>query len=143
MAAIPTDDVPFEVSVVGEETKEKWFGKFRALRRLSHRAQMQRSRIRREMLGEHPQYATQRDIEMAIMFSDLAVSITQAPKWWAESGGGQDLVDDNVIVEVYNKAQAIQNEVLDEEKKKTLEDAKVLKKAVENPEEPTKEEDDD
>ena len=138
--ATQLNDEAFTVSIVGEETKEKWFGEFRALRRLSHRQQMERDRIRRGLLGDLPQYASARTMEQAIIFADLAVSVTKSPKWWAETGQGQDLVDDNVLREVWKGVQKVQGNVLEEEKKETEEAVKVLKKAVENPEPEEKEE---
>lgn len=141
--AAQLDEVPFTFSVTGDETGDKWFGEFRALRRLSHRLQMQRSRIKRELLGEYPQYASQRDIEQAVMFAELAVSITKAPKWWLETDGGQSMTDDNVIIELWKQVMKVQGKAVEEEEKKTADDAKVLRKAVENPEEPKLEEKDE
>ena len=127
------DEVPFEISVVGDTSGDKWFGKFSAIRRLPHRLQMMRSRIRREMLGAFPEKASQRDIEQAVMLSELAVSITKAPKWWLETDSGQEMIDDNVIIELYNKIQSIRDDDQKEEDAKTKADAAALKKAVENP----------
>lgn len=141
--AVTLDDQEFSLSVVGEVSGEKFFGKFRALRKLGHRLQMTRDRIKREMLGAHPEYASARTLEQAVIFSDLSVSITKAPTWWLESGGGQELVDDSVIREVWKKVIEIQGEPLEEEKKEAAESAKVLKEAVEHPEKEEKEEKDE
>ncbi len=126
------DDVAFTISLTGDTTKEKWFGEFRALRRLSFRQQMLRDRLRREYLGDLAQYATKRASEQAVLFADLFVSLTKVPDWWTASGNGQDLSDDNVLEAVWLEVQKIQGNLKDEEKKKTAADAEVLKKAVED-----------
>jgi hypothetical protein len=129
---MPVDDVAFTISVTGETTKEKWFGEFRALRRLSFRQQMARDRSRREYLGELAQYASGRALEQAVVFADLAVSLTKAPEWWTSSANGQDLCDDNLLEAIWMEVQRIQGNVKKEDEKKTKDDAGVLKKAVEN-----------
>jgi hypothetical protein len=137
------DDVSFNISVTGETSGEKWFGEFRALRRLSFRQQMMRDRARREYLGELAQYASARVLEQAIVFADLAVSLTKVPEWWKAAGNGQDLCDDNLLEAVWMEVQRIQGNVKDEDKKKTKSDAEVLKKAVENHEAAKEEKDDE
>lgn len=126
------DDVGFSINIVGETTQERWIGKFRALRRLSFRQQMTKDKLKREYLGDLAQYASSRAIEQAVVFADLAVSLTAMPDWWVSSGHGQELSDDNLIEAIWTEVAKIQGTLKEEDKKKTAEDAAVLKKAVEN-----------
>jgi hypothetical protein len=129
--ATPTE-MEFTISLVGDTTGEKWFGKFKARIRVPYRLQMMRDRLRREYLGEMPQYASARAQEQAIVFADLAVSLTEFPDWWKAAGNGQELCDDNLIEAIWSEVQRIQGAIKDEDKKKTQDDASALKKAVES-----------
>lgn len=97
--------VSFEVSVVGETTQEKWTGKFKAKPRLSHWEQIQKDKVRRELLGTDAASASERTIQYADIFSDFAarISLDHCPPWWNSTRGGLDLADDSVIAEVYTK----------------------------------------
>jgi hypothetical protein len=124
------DDVGFTISLTGETTKEKWFGEFRARKRLSFKQQMVRDRIRRELLGEYAQFASQRTQEVAVMFSDLAVGLTESPNWWKSSEGGQLLHDDNVLDAVWTEVAKIWGVIKEDDQKKVKTAAETLKTAV-------------
>ncbi|CAB4127009.1 hypothetical protein UFOVP75_53 [uncultured Caudovirales phage] len=92
----------FSISVIGERTQEKWFGEFTAKTLISHRDELRRDAIRRELLGgTNPQFADVRQKNQAELFAEMSIRITKAPSWWMESNGGMDMYDDNVIAEVY------------------------------------------
>lgn len=111
--SIGAKTVNFSISLIGNVTGEKWVGEFTTKLRLSHRDQLARDRISRELLGDtRPDFASPRAINQANIFSDLRVRLTQAPAWWKESAEGLDLEDDNVVAEVYNKALKFENDEL-------------------------------
>lgn len=116
--AIDANDAPFSLHVVGETTDETWKGEFRAKKRLSHRDQLTKDQVRRELLGGAPGQPTERALSTSMILSELRVRLTVFPKWWSETGFGIDLDDDNVIFEMYTKALAIEQEALDAKKKK-------------------------
>lgn len=126
-----TEPVTFTVSVDGEVTKEKYRGEFKTKPRLSHRDQMQRDRIRRELLGGDPKFADQRALYQAEIFSQLSVRIIKAPSWWIESNGGLDLEDDAVIAEVYQKTMKVEADAI-AEMQKGAEDAKADLRDIQN-----------
>lgn len=116
--ASDVNDVPFSISLIGETSDEKWVGDFRAKRTLSHRDQLRRDQIRRELLGASGGPPTERAMSIAMVLSEVAVRITKAPKWWAEKAEGLDLVDDNVVAEVYDHVMRVEREAVEEKKAK-------------------------
>lgn len=116
--ASDVNDVPFSISLIGDVSEEKWVGDFRAKKTLSHRDQLKRDQIRRELLGSQGGAPTERALSIAMVLSELAVRITKAPKWWAEKGEGLDLEDSNVIGEVYDNVTRIEREAAEAKKVK-------------------------
>jgi hypothetical protein len=91
-------------NVTGETSGETFSGAFRVLLVLSHAQQLERDRIRRELLGGQAQAAAdERAANQARIFSDLAVRIASAPRFWTESNNGLELVDDSVVKAVYDQ----------------------------------------
>jgi hypothetical protein len=119
---VKNDAVQFSIDVTGNVTGESWKGLFEALPRLSHRLQLQRDKVRRELLGDAPSGATERALELAALLSDLQVRLTTWPKWWADYKFGLDLLDDNILSEIGdNVVNIIQKE--EERLKKRAEEA--------------------
>jgi hypothetical protein len=110
--SLSNEPITFTISVDGEITGEKYRGEFKAKPRLTHREQLQRDRIRRELIGPDPSNAEVRALKQAEILSELAVRIVKAPSWWTESSGGLDLEDDAVLAEVYKQAMKAEEELL-------------------------------
>lgn len=126
--AVGVNTAKFNISLDGDSTGEKWIGEFTVKTRLSHRDQMRRDQFRRELLGDaRPDMASPRALNQASIFSDLQVRIVDAPKWWLEAANGLDLLDDNVVGEVYSKALEEESKVLQAIKKEGEEAVKDLK----------------
>lgn len=107
----------FTLSVIGDKTKEKWVGDFTSKVFLSGRDECVRDNFRREKLGFNPQHADVLSANLANMVSELQVRLTKAPKWWTESDSGFDLLDDNVLREVYTLVMAAEKAAFDAIKK--------------------------
>ncbi len=116
--AVESNESSFEVRVDGEVTGEIWTGTFMAKKRLSHRDQLKKDLVRRELLGGAVGPATERANSTAMILSELAVRITKAPKWWTAMGDGLDFQDDNVISAVYDAAMAVERDAAEAHKKK-------------------------
>lgn len=101
-----TEDSPFTIHVIGEKTKKLWDGTFRAVHFLSHRKMLQKDRLVREYLGPSADLAEERG--RAVALADCQVALTKAPEWWKEYDNGFELVDENVLVEVWRGIQAVQ-----------------------------------
>jgi hypothetical protein len=107
------DAIPFTISVTGDTTGEKWVGSFKAKARLSHRDQLTKDRIRRELLGPDAGNASTRALNQSEIFAQLTVRLSESPSWWRDSGNGLDLADDNVVAEVFEACLRIERESLD------------------------------
>src|SRR5271166_3321990 len=95
-------EAKFTISVVGETTGQSFSGIFRVKNRLSHREQLVRDETRRQILGNNSESASPRAMDQALVFSEIAAHLIEAPKFWELSDGGLDLEDDNVIRAVYD-----------------------------------------
>lgn len=113
----------FNISIVGETTKEKWLGKFRAKTVLSHRDYIKKDQERRRLLGSMGGEPDDRCRNISLIVSELSVRLVEVPKWWVETDGGLDLLDDNVLANVFNEAMRVEKEAY-EEKQKQAEAAK-------------------
>jgi hypothetical protein len=121
-------DQAFTISVVGEVSGETFRGEFRAFKFLTHRQQLLLDQKRRELLGANAEFSSARARNQAEIFSQLFVRLSEAPKWWIESGNGMDLVDDNIMVEVFNAVMKVEEEAVNVVKKKADEAKEALKK---------------
>lgn len=123
-------DAPFSISLIGDETAERWVGDFRAKERLSHRDAVIKDQRRREILGGMGGVPDERALSIAVIVSELSVRLTKTPKWWEESQNGLDLYDENVLADVYQKALKVQSEARKLREKKDDEDKKELQEEV-------------
>lgn len=114
------------LKVTGSFTGETWVGEFEFYRVLTHKQQLEKDRIRRGFLGEHGNEAAQNIQGRANAFADLAVRLISAPDWWEKSNGGLDLVDDEVLISLYEAVIKDENEFVAERVKKVAEAKKDL-----------------
>lgn len=122
------ETVEFLIVVEGDRTGEKWTGNFTALRRLSHRQELLRDRIYRELLGANPETASERAKSQAEIIADLKVCLVKTPEWWKNSGDGLDLADDNLIQELWKETIRIRVDAINEVKKAGEDATEKLKK---------------
>lgn len=115
--AIINTEVSFSISCKGEVTGEDYKGSFKVKTRLSHRDQLSRDRIRRDLLGVDAANASTRAHTQAEVFSQLAVRVTSSPSWWTDNADGLDLADDAPVKEVYAAALKAEQDAIDELKK--------------------------
>jgi hypothetical protein len=127
--ALPNSET-FTVNVTGDTTGENQTGKFIAKKRLSFNDQLRRDNFRRQMLGTAPGEPAPRAASMATVFSELLVRLLEAPSWWVDADEGRELEDENVIVEVYEKALKVENDAKEEMAKKAAEARGELTEAI-------------
>ncbi len=126
------DSVAFDVSIDGDRTGTLWHGQFRSFKRLSHRQELLRDRITRDLLGPNPAGASERAVSQAEMFAELQVSLVEAPSWWKEAGNGLDLGDDNIVREVWSRVMEIKLAAIEEITKRGAAAAEKLKDLAES-----------
>ncbi len=118
----------FTISVVGDVSGEKFFGIFKAKKCLTHRDRLNQDRVRRELLGTlNPDGASVGAHSIAEAISQITVRLTDSPPWWQGSSNGIDLVDGNVITEIYTSVIKIENDQIEAVKKAAQEAEKTLK----------------
>jgi hypothetical protein len=109
------EPVGFSINLVGDFSGNTWVGDFKTKPRLSYRDQLRKDQIRRELLGgERTEQASEDAMSFANLFSSLAVRLTETPTWWKEMNGGIDLLDENVVLEVWKKTMEIAKKANDE-----------------------------
>ena len=108
----------FEIHVVGDETLETFTGKFRAKEKLSWSDQLNIDRVRRELLGVNAAEANVDVYRRATVIAELSVYLTETPDFWKTSRGGLDLIDDNVVMKVYDEAIAVREKWVKAQKEK-------------------------
>lgn len=130
---LPPNSQLASISVVGNSTGETYKADFVITQILSHRQQLLNDRLFREYLGgENPSQASIDAKQRAQLLADINSSLQEpVPQFWREKGMGLDLLDDNVLMEVWAAVQKVFNEVAERIKEKTDKDADRLKKRVE------------
>lgn len=92
----------FNINLIGDNTGKSYNGEFTVRTILSFRQRAAADEIRRSIIGGNPEFADQNVLAGALACGQLAVRIVKAPEWWASEGlGGQDLKDDNVLIELF------------------------------------------
>jgi hypothetical protein len=129
---MPILEEKFSINVLGKETNERYIGEFTVRVKLSQGLKMARSRMIRQNLGEFANFATDDDRLRAIALADCAVSITKSPEWWRHSNDGVEMVDDNVIDEIWAGVAKAQGRYKEETDKSAKEDVKIIKESLES-----------
>lgn len=65
-----------------------------------HRLELEKTRL----LGNHPN-PTDELVGIAVILSNLRHRIVDAPNWWTQSRGGDNLQEEDVVTELYTKVQ--------------------------------------
>ena len=101
LLSLPSQEKSFEINIIGEDTSTKFEGEF-VYRRPSLR---QKSEIAvTHARAKKDQLDLGTDMESILYITAfLKTTIVSAPKWFADSNGGIDLYDANVVVEIYLK----------------------------------------
>lgn len=120
----------FNISLIGDVSGEKWFGEFESYRRLTHRQQLLKDRLERDLLGANPDNASPTAKMQADMLAEIQVTLINAPEWFKSSSMGLDIVDNNVLIEIYNNVVRIRSEAIEELKQKADKAAEELKELI-------------
>jgi hypothetical protein len=99
---LPANEKTILVSVTGQSTKYKYEGHFSFKCKLTmqekYRLEMEKSRMIADI--KEPTEGLENIISIIVA---LKTKIIKSPQWWAESDNGMNLIDDNVILEIYEK----------------------------------------
>jgi len=122
--------VEFSVSVTGEVTGETFKGVFKAVPRLSHRDNLRRDQLRRDLLGGKPEDASPDAMNVSLVFSKIWVHLVEAPSWWKDSGNGVNLLDEAPVAAVYDNVARIEREAIEAVQKKSQEASEAVKEEL-------------
>ncbi len=99
---LPKNEAVFDIDMVGDTTPKKYDGTFTVRCVLSmgqkHAMELEKTRL----LGNY-NAPTDELVGLAVIFANLRAKIIDAPEWWKQSQGGSNIMDENVLVAVYNK----------------------------------------
>ena len=129
----------FSIHVVGDITGKTYTGDFIAYKFLPPRLQLLKDQIlRRNLAGDNPLMSGQ--VELASRLAIIQSGLKEGPDWWKEADcrQGDDMLDRNVIDEVFESVNEIQTDaekvVLDKAAQKAKDLPEAAKKAAEKDE---------
>jgi len=106
---LPANEKTFTINVVGDTTKQNWTGEFTTVC-MPNLRQKSEAAIMEAQLGRDLVTLDQNTILYHRMVAQLAQRLISAPEWWASSGNGQDLLDANVVFEVFSHCAKAEQE---------------------------------
>lgn len=124
------EKVLFAVDLKGDLTGKSYIGNFVVKTMTSFRDSLREDEIRRSVLGVNPQNAGPYAASVAAAIAYLDIRVIDCPEWWTQSGRGLDLKDDNILVEVNDKAVKAIDEELGKVKKLADEAKPILKERI-------------
>lgn len=130
---LPPNAATFSVHVVGDKTDKTFKDNFVTTKILSHRQRLMRGELERQYIGPtNPQHADDDDRKRAEILATInSALLTPVPQFWRDSGMGLDLLDDNVVLEVWAGVLKVQADAAEAVEKKSEAAAKRLQGAVE------------
>lgn len=121
--SLPKNEKSFMFSLVGEITGHKYEGQFSTKCVLSMAdkrvLEIEQSRLSMDLLNP-----TDNLVAIARVVANLRVRVIDAPDWFDQIIGSLDILDDNVIFELYGECLKASSEWQDELKKKSLPEEK-------------------
>lgn len=124
--------VTINFHVIGDRTGNTYTGEFVVRKFLSHRQLLAKDQLLREYLkGDNLQISTQ--VSRADQLSTCQTALDKAPDWWKEANGGLDLIDDNVLVDLFEQVLKIQKEAEDAVRARAKTAAAPTKEAAKKP----------
>jgi hypothetical protein len=106
-------DLPNKESVFDfdftSETGKRYEGRFTVLCVLNmgqkHRLELEKTRL----LGNFPN-PTDGLVGIAVVLANLRVKIVDAPDWWKQSNGGYEIMDEDCLMNLFNKVDGLEAE---------------------------------
>ena len=112
----------FDLSIIGNKTNESYMGTFKAKCLLSPLEEIEADRLYREIIGQNAHLATEHVRRLAFALAQLDQRLVEFPPFWENDRlGGGHIEDDNIILEVLDRAIEAQEKFI-EGKKKELEE---------------------
>lgn len=99
---LPKNEAAFDFNVTGSTTDKKYEGQFTVVCILNmarkHQLEIEKTRLMADFSNP-----TETLFGLATILANLRVRIVDSPEWWKQSGGGMNLMDEDVLVALYDK----------------------------------------
>lgn len=132
--SLPPNEKTFTINVVGDTSKQNWTGEFTAVCMPNLRQKSEAS-IMEAQLNRDLMTLDQDTILYHRMVASLSQRLIAAPEWWLSSDNGRNLLDANVIFEVFKECVAAEKEWKEKVWGKEEEEKKEIKNTDEDPKE--------
>lgn len=123
---LPSNELIFELSETGEETKQAWNGRF-VYKRPNIGKRLLVATTATRLLGEADKLSIE-ITNLAGILAKLQHCLIEYPEWWKNSNFGKDLYDLNIILSIFNKCQEFDEEYEKKVFGDNIEDIKVKTK---------------
>jgi hypothetical protein len=134
IANLPSNEKAFSITLVGDTTKQNWTGEFTTVCMPNLRQKSEAS-IMEAQLNRDLATLDQDTILYHRMIAQLSQRLTEAPDWWLAADNGRNLLDANVIFEVFKACVKAEKEWREKVWGKDEKEEKKIKKSKEDVEE--------
>ena len=106
-SSLPKSERSFDVDVVGDTTGVQYKGTFTAKCVLNmagrHAMELEKTRLMSDYANPSAGLAG-----ISITLSALRAKIVDSPSWWKDSDGGATIIDDNVLLYLYDEVNKLE-----------------------------------
>ena len=121
----------YPMNLVGSRTGETYIGEFKFKCLLTPIEKIEADKQYRKLLGENMIMASDTAKSLAFALSQLQFRILEAPPFWdSRVLGGSHIMDDNIIIEAFNKSVEAEEQFMEAVQKKAKEIEERLQKAI-------------
>jgi len=107
--ALPKNERTFTISVEGDTTGEKFEGQFTAKCVLNmtekHQKELEKTRLMADYANPSASLAG-----IAEILSTIKTKLTKWPDWWANLDYGSKVIDENVVISIYDQISTLEAE---------------------------------
>lgn len=123
----------FGINVIGERSNNTYMGRFKVKCLLAPTEEISADKLYRDLLGNNSHLAQERVRQLAFALSQLQYRIIESPEFWVNSNiGGGHITDENVILDVLDKAVEAQESYLAQKKQELKERQEKLTSRIKN-----------
>jgi hypothetical protein len=116
---LPKNQKSFEISHIGEVTGKKYEGTF-TVKCVLNLADKRKVEIERSSISADLNNPTENLSAIASVVSNLRVRVVESPDWFKQSISNLDILDEDVLIEVFSKCLSKSDEWLAEVKKRSV-----------------------
>ena len=113
---LPKNESSFFLKIKGDTTNREYDGEFTVIC-VPNIIQRRAIEIEKTRFASDLKNPTDHLTGLAVCLANLRVRIIKGPSWWNDSDGGASMLDENVIVALYDKIMTQEDEWRDKVKK--------------------------